>query len=141
RVTLSDPEVLLEEGSDRMGLRMRVLVEPDAPPLLDGPPIGKQPPLRRDVFTGTLVVDGKLTYRPQEASFYYGDPTIKQLTFPHLPPGLETPVRNVAEALMAKHLQANPIYTMMDGDGKSRAAKSVLKSITVRDGKVVIEIG
>jgi len=146
RVTLSDPEVLLEDGAERMGLRMKIAVEASEEKglLPDGPPIGKPPgpPLPgRSVFEGTLVVHGEISYKPEEVSFYYQNPTVTQLTFPQLPPPLEIPVRNLAEAAMAKYLQVHPIHTLSDANLKSRAAKTVLKSIAVKNGKLDIEIG
>lgn len=139
RLTLTDPDVLLESGSDHLGLRVRVHVEflekngPPLPPLPDGGP--------PKALTGTIVVRGAISYQPEKAAFFYSNPTLHELTFPQLPPQFETPVRELAEALLAKHLQANPIYTLPDSDLKSRAAKLVLKAVTVRDGKLEIELG
>jgi hypothetical protein len=150
RITLTDPQVVLEEGSDRLGLRMKVVVEPPAkkPPLPE-PPFGKpgdklprpESVAANDVLEGTLSVRGAISYKPEEAAFYYQNLTIEKLQFPQLPASLEAPVRDLAEGLLAGHLQRHPIYTLTDTDLKSRAARSVLKSVAVKNGKLDIEIG
>ncbi len=51
RVTLADPETLLDEGSDQLGLRLTITAEPtdeNAPPIAtspSGPPVAAPPPL------------------------------------------------------------------------------------------------
>ena len=133
RVTLSDPEVLLEAGANRIGLRIRIVAEPES----NGPlPPGKP----AEPLTGTVTSHGALSYRPEEGAFYYSQPTIDELRFPQLPPQFEAPVRELTEALLAQYVQTKPIYTL-SGDTKSQAARLVLKSVTVRDGKVLVELG
>lgn len=133
RVTLTDPEVLLEPGAHRVGLRFRVAVEPDGKgPLPPGKPA--------DPLTGTVTSHGALSYRPEDGAFYYSQPTIDELSFPQLPPQFEAPVRELTETLLAQYVQAKPIYTL-SGDTKSKAARLVLKSVTVRDGKLLVELG
>lgn len=143
RITLSDPDVLLEEGSDRLGMRMKVVVEPtDEKGLV--PPFEKLPPGAgpvKDPLEGTLVLHGEIHYKPEEAAFYCRNPTVATLNFPRLPPFPETAVRALAEAVLAKYLPAHPIYTLSDANLKSRAAKSVLKSVAVRNGKLDLEVG
>jgi hypothetical protein len=173
RVTLTDPETLLEEGSDQLGLRLTIIAEPtdeNAPPIAtppSGPPIAAPPPVgppggklpvpeigsdepnsqattvdeRPQVFEGTVGILGQIAYKPEEASFYYLKPKISELNFPQLPPQFETPVRTAVEVLLAKYLEEHSIYTLSDDDLKSRAAKSALKSVAVKDGKLNIEIG
>lgn len=150
RVTLTDPEVLLEQGSSQLGLRVKVLVERsdegppprpgNGPPFKPGPPDGGDEPPPR-TFEGTVVVRGDLTYEPQTSSFHITNAKIAELKFPKLPPVLEAPVRTAAEAVMTKYLKENAIYTLPDDNVKSRAAKSVLKSIAVKDGKLEVVIG
>lgn len=132
-VALSDPEVLLEAGANRIGLRIRIVVEPDDKgPLPPSKPAGP--------LTGTVMARGVLSYRPKEGAFYYSQPTIDELSFPQLPAQFEAPVRELTEALLAQYVQAKPIYTL-SGDTKSQAARLVLKSVTVRDGKLLVELG
>jgi len=191
RVTLSDPELLLENGSDRVGLRVKVSVEkkegapdlptpPSAPPNAEsdgprptppGPPPGLKPPgglpptgpgtpetppaspvesppggakqldpppEKLDV---TVAASGKIAYRAEEGAFYLLEPSIDEVPFQQLPSVLTEPVRKVTGQLLNKYLTENAIYTLSDEDTKTKAAKMLLKSVAVQDGKLKVELG
>ena len=205
-LTLSDPELILEEGSDRIGLRVAIAAQKeDAAPELPAPPagtgdgespsgappddggtlelnpplqdppgpkppgpgqpgrlLGANPPLPAppgnppvepppidkalpaappEEFTGTMTISGKVAYRAEEAAFYFLEPSIDEVAIEQLPPAMDQPVRKAASKVLTKYLTENPVYTLSDEDSKIKAAKMLLKSVAVEDGKLKVELG
>ena len=155
-VVISDGVVLMEEGSDQLGLEAKVRVDapdvdvpqPKTPPRPPGPgPPGLSPPTDPPAqsppktINGTIAIFGEISYNANEGAFYFTNPQIKEMNFEQLPPQFETPAQKGAELLLGKYLSNNSVYTLSDEETGTRAAKSVLKSVTVKDGKLQVEIG
>lgn len=125
RVTLQNPVVILREGSDRIGVDLDVRV---ALPLLPEQ-------------TGKLGASGKLAYRPAEKAFYLEVPTVDRLEIAGVPPEHAAQLRGAAEAVVRLVLASQPVYQLAQRDYKEVAAEHVLENVSVRNGKVVAELG
>jgi len=152
-ITLSDPLVIL---NDQFGLETNIIVqlaevtvpEPNLPPLPGPGPMGRTPtrPKKPDALaaktvTGKAMISGDLSYDAAQGAFYFKNPQVKTLHFEDLPQKFEEPARGGAEQLLSKYLASNSIYTLSSDELGSHAAKSVLKSVTVQDGRLHVEIG
>jgi len=125
RVTLENPVVVLREGSDRIGLDLDVrLVLPLVPEQ-----------------SGKLGASGKLAYRPAEKAFYLEQPALDRLEVAGVPASQTEALRRPTEAVVTFVLANLPVYQLAGRDYKEAAAEHVLKSVSVRNGKVEAELG
>jgi len=138
-IVLSDPETLMEAGEDFMGLRMKIIarkVEGGSGPPLPGPP-----PLTSEPLEGGITVHGDLEYDQETASFFYRNCFITELHFQGLPGPLLTPIRNGATAALKLYLDRTPVYKLEGDDTQMQAARMLIKSVAVKDGKLLVELG
>ena len=84
-ITLDDPRLVLREGSDRIGIDVRVRT--------------KVPLLAE--YTGRVAAAGKLAYRVEEKAFYLEDPTIEKIEIADLKAEHVEKVRAPIEAVAA----------------------------------------
>lgn len=162
-VTLSEPRVILREGSDKIGLESTLAVEPRSQPTESSPVVPKPPlpppvgPLR-DRRAGPLghrahaddapprieprrvTVYVRLRYDTQQGAIFASDPSIAPDQLEHLPERFREPAARVVERVLGKILEKLPLSPPNE-DFATRAAKAVTKSVTVRDGKLLVEIG
>jgi hypothetical protein len=119
RLTLADPEVALEEGSDRIGLGVSAFTN-----------------VRVDdeELTGQANIATKIRYNPQKGSLHLVDPQVENLTISLLPEKYEDAVMLAAGVSTNKFLDDYEIYRLDQSDFKQRMAKLVLKDVVVKDG-------
>ena len=148
KVLLTDAKVILTPGSDRFALKIGVEVTGEAPignRPLPGPPRLPRPGSRESEVTspaGTVTASGKLEYRSGDGAFFVLDPKIDEVNFEKKPPPeLEKAVRQVAAQALKKYLSTQAVYTLSDEDSKSKAAKWLLKSVTIRNGEMLVVLG
>lgn len=167
-MTISEPVVLLEEGKNQIGLKVNIVAIPTAPvkpavafqgppkpgipaPQLPGPG-GKQPPAPpappkialpsppKPRFTGTATIFATVSYNANEKALHLSNPKITSLQIAQLPPPLSEPLSNMAEKALAEKFAQQPIplekKTEID-----QAINTFLKSVTVKNGKMLVEIG
>jgi len=152
RVTLSDPIVIFNEASDQCGLEIKItaqLPRPDIPRL--GSPAAELPASRGDtpfnpdpaqrVIEGKVAVLFGLEYDSSDGTFYCTNPNIRELSFDSLPDRFDEPVRRGTELLLKEYLSRNSVYTLRDDEMTTSAAKAVLKSVSVKNGELYVEIG
>lgn len=147
-VVLTDAKVILSPGSDRFALKIGVEVTGEAPignGPLPGPPRLPRPGARESEAAtpaGTVTASGKLEYRSGEGAFFVLDPRIDEVNFDRKPPSeLEKAIREVAAQALKKYLSSQAVYTLSDEDSKSKAAKWLLKSVTIRNGEMLVVLG
>jgi hypothetical protein len=121
---LHDPEVRLANGSDRIGLAMNVTAKA----------AGK-------TETGSAVADGTLRYEPENGTLYLDDATLRELHIEGLSENTNKQARPVLSSLLRASLSRIPIYRPKSGDFRQELGKRVVKSVAVRDGKLVVDIG
>src|SRR5262249_49477082 len=138
-LTLSNPVVILEEGKDQIGLRVNLTAEtaaPSKPP--DGPsPPPPAPPKSR--FTGSATFFGSVSYDPKKKAISISNPKVTELKIDQLPKELSEPLSRLAEQALAQKFSEQSFP--LEGQGIENAITSHLKSVAVKDGKIVIEIG
>jgi len=141
RLTLSDPVVLLEEGKNQVGVRFNIVAEPSGgkpsgPPGLPEPP----PPTEKKRFTGHAVLFGSVSYNPGKKTIHVSDPKVTDLQIAQLPGELIEPLKRLAEQATAKKFAQEPI-PLDNTTAHDKAVTTFLKSVTVKDGKLLVEIG
>ncbi|MCH8253148.1 MAG: DUF1439 domain-containing protein [Planctomycetes bacterium] len=127
-VTLSEPKVNLVEGADRVAFGVKALVN-----------VGLAGQTKRLGGRGTITAG--LRYNPDDYSFYLDEPTIDQLVVQGVPVKYVDRVSDMATELVHARISRTPVYTLDRTDMRQFAASLVLKSFTVRDGKLVITLG
>jgi len=123
-LTAHKPKVLLTQKSKRIGLEISVLAN------IPGVIIGE----------GRGLIDGDLEYRHQTGEFYLRDPKIKSLKLYDMPTEVTASVRLALQQLMRQSLPVMLVYKLQDNDLKQKMVKSVLSSVTVRNGKLFLEL-
>lgn len=124
-VTYSNPDVILNDGSDRIGIGL------DAAAKLSGDQLVK----------GHVQGDWKIRYEPAEGAFYFDDPNLTQFDFGGLSPAAQEQIARVAKPLMEAYLRRVPVYRLKQGDFRQDLARAVLKSVAVRQGKLYVVVG
>lgn len=124
-VTYSHPEVILNDGSDRVGIAL------DAAAKLAGDQLVK----------GHVAGDWKLRYEPAEGALYFDDPNLTKFDFGGLSPSAQEQVAHVAKPLMETYLRRVPVYRLKAGDLRQDIARAVLKSVAVKRGKLYVVVG
>jgi hypothetical protein len=117
-VVLSKPDVILTEGSDRIGLKLDILVRP---PLV-GP------------FTGTLTASGQVAYRYEEKAFYLVNPMIDDLKVNGLSDEVLAKTRGPIESVAIHYLAKHPVYEFRSRNFKEITAQHVLREVRVVNG-------
>jgi hypothetical protein len=136
-LTLSDPVVLLEDGKDRIGLRVKL--DARARPLT-GPGQFPPPPAVQPRYTGTATVFASVRYDQDKKALVLSDPKVTELSVDQLPKETDGPLRLLAEKALAEKFAEQPI-PLPGNSALEKAVKSHLKSVSVNGGRVVVDLG
>ena len=117
---ITDPKIVLEEGADVIGLRL----------VLRASIVGMAE------AEGSLAIVGKVRYVVEESTFYLSEPQIRELTIPGLNEQYVGPAQEAINAALGVALTDIPIHDLEGG-----ATRMFLKSVVVRDGQIVAELG
>ena len=121
-VTFSNPEILLEPGAEAMSMRLDIKMAPR---------MGKQ-------RKGRVVAQGGIEYRPQQGEFIIVNPRVLAIEFDHLKGKYQKSVQSAADRLVEQYLSEVAVYRLDQKDFKQKMAKLVLKSVDIKDGKLVV---
>lgn len=135
-IQLSDPEIKLVEGSDRVGFEMSAAVTYPEVKVL-----GKTLVDGGTVDGGRFGVMGNVIYDEEKKAFYLGEPDILRLDVPHLPKKYEGTVRKAVQEILEVVLKRMPIYRLKDKTMKQKATRLLLKEVRVVDGKLHLKVG
>ena len=124
-LVLKDPSVRLEEGSDRIGIELTVSVGFTREAALDS----------------RWLVDGELHYDRERAEFFLYHPDVRSLESGKEPDSSGPLRRSIAKAVLARTFSKLPIYRLKETAAGHSLARLLLKSVRVRDGKLLIELG
>jgi len=124
KLVLSDPKVDLKEGSGRIGISAGVAVEA----------LGK-------AKSGTVRVDGELEYVPEKGEFLLKDPKVLEVDAEGMKQTDKEKVAALATTAFKAYFAEHPVYRLKDGKMKDQLLKHTLKSFSVKDGKLVVEMG
>jgi hypothetical protein len=125
-LTLSDPEVSLTEGSDRIGFGLSAKTNVR----VDG----------EDV-TGRAHMTTGIEYDPKRGALLLADPRVEALKLSMLPEKYEDEVLAAANIAAKKFLREYEVYRLDEADFKQALAKMVLKDVVVRDGVLKMIFG
>lgn len=124
RVRLHHPRVILTPRSDRIGLGVRI----DATAA------------EQYSVSGHATVDGVLRFAGTGGNFYLDDTNVKELQIDGVPTLYLEQIRQLAGGLLRDLLRARPIYTLGQMGESRRIMGSEIKSIKVRNGKLLVEL-
>jgi hypothetical protein len=117
---LAEPKVLLQSGSDKVGLTLRASV---------GVAV-----LRLE---GLVTVRGKLRYDSDAGLFFLDAPEVVSFEVPGLPAANQQQVFGLVSEVTQVFLPTVPIHRVE----KNSSAKMLLKSVRVEDGRLIAELG
>jgi hypothetical protein len=123
-VILSDPVVMLEDNSDRIGVELTVSTTT----------------LGNIVGHARGLVDGRLRYVPQTGEFFLVNPEVRRLQVAGVPQQYQRDMQSVVAAVAKDTLARLPVYRLNEQDPNQALAKRHLKSATVRDGRLVLDL-
>lgn len=122
-VILSEPDIKLTEGDDEIGIFSLIEVIT---------PVG--------IGKGKTYITGTISYDPEKAAFFYKKPKIATLEIDKVPKKYIPKVKKIAEKLARKILEKKPVYKLKDDSLKQKLAKSMLKSVSVKDNVLLLEL-
>ncbi|MEY8204275.1 MAG: DUF1439 domain-containing protein [Bermanella sp.] len=91
--------------------------------------------------SGSLKIMGTLKYNAQQGAFYFHEPKLIELNIKDVPPKFHEQIKKLAQAALAKSLSRYPVYKLKDDNMKQQLAKSMLKSMEVKDQTLVVTLG
>jgi hypothetical protein len=121
RLRLDQPLVLLRPGSDDIGLKMNLYVDP--------PLVGPR--------EGTVTIGASLRYEPEQSAFFLQNPQVEAFEVEGVKPGIRDAITKAALPVLRKVLDRTPVYRLKGRNLKEAAAARVLESVAVHDGTVV----
>lgn len=124
-VRLHHPRVILTAHSNRIGLGLRI----DATAA------------EQFSVSGHITVDGVLRFAGPSGNFYLDDAGVKELQVDGIPTVYMAQIRRLADGVLRDLLRDHPIYTLGQLGEAKRFMGSEIKSIEVRDGKMVVKLG
>jgi Protein of unknown function (DUF1439) len=124
-VTYSNPVIKLEDGSDRIGVGLDVSAK------LAGNKFVK----------GRVEGDWQVRYDSTDGGLYFDDPKVSKFRIEGLPPSTEDTVTQVATPLIREYLSRVPVYRLKPGELRQDIARGVLKSVSVKQGMLVVVVG
>lgn len=121
---LHDPQVVLTEHSNRIGLRLRL----DASAA------------RQFAVTGQAMVDGVLRFAGDTGQFFLDDARIEELHMAGVPELYLKQIQQLADGVVREVLHNQPIYTLGQMGESKRILGSKINKLSVRDGKLIVEL-
>ena len=126
-LTITRADVLLEEGSDRIGavcpMKLRVKL---------GEPVE---------ISGRVSADSRLRYDRQSFCFYLVDPVIREADIEGVPARYTKNVAKHSRDILRHVGNEIPVYVITDDRLKKKLARAVLKDVRVRNGRVEVGLG
>jgi hypothetical protein len=123
-VQLQHPQVILTEGSDRIGLRLRI----------------RAAAAEQFSVSGLARVDGVLRFANDTGEFYLDDASVEELYIDNVEPLYLDQIRQLADGVVRQSLQEQPIYVLGQMGESTHIMGSEIQSVRVRDGKLIVEL-
>jgi hypothetical protein len=124
-VTLYDPRIILKDKSDRIGLEISIATTS----------LGNVSGKARG------VMDGKLHYESKTGEFFLLRPQMQHLHVAGVPEQYQGDIQILVETIARETLSQIPVYTLNEDVPNEALARSFLKSVAVRNGKLILELG
>lgn len=123
-INFTDPLVFLSENENRIGVELTVSVT--ASDTLKG--------------KGRGMTDGTLVYKPATGQFVLTEPRLRNLKVENIPQEQQARVRETIDWVARNALSEIVVHQLTDKDFREKMAKQMLKSIAVKNGKLVVEL-
>lgn len=123
-VTLSDP--VLELGIDGNKLGMFSNVGITVPGGIKG--------------TGRAKVTGNISYKKETGEFFFYKPTVAHIEIDQIPSEFHSNIKELAQYALNSAIRNKPIFKLSDNDPQQKMAKSMLKSVDVKPGKILVTL-
>jgi hypothetical protein len=121
-LTISDPVIDLAGTDETVGVVAQVALE--VPEQIKA--------------AGTVTLSGKLAYEPQDHAFYFRNVQVRKLEVEGAQDALLPILRLVAQFAVTRAFATRPIHVIKDDGLKARFARAFLKSVSVRDRKLIL---
>lgn len=123
-VTFSHPKIELAENANQIGIYSQLDIA--APGGIKS--------------TGNTKITGSLSYDPIKSEFYFKNSAIAEMKVDKVPDAYLSTIKDIAQLMVGKMLETTPIYKLKGGDLKRDLAKSMLKSVTVENKQLLVEL-
>lgn len=130
-LTLQDPEILLEEGSNRVAFGLEI--QTNIRLAVNGDPYGP--------LIGRIKLSGLVRYDANTAQFFLDEPRVERLEIQNVPESWSERLNQAATKAVSEILSRAPIYRLNSADLKQAAARVVLRDVVVKDKKVFVTLG
>ena len=124
-VVLSDPKVSLIQESNEVAVSSPIDIT--APAGING--------------SGFVKIQGSVSYDAKSGEFFLRNPTIIEFEVKGLPAKYQSQIKLVVQSALESALATRPIYKLKDDNLKQKFTKAILKSVTVKGRKLLIELG
>ncbi|MBI3187510.1 MAG: DUF1439 domain-containing protein [Gammaproteobacteria bacterium] len=123
-IIISDPKVTLIKDTNKIGVFTNIAV------------------LSRDNsrHTGRVSFTGTLVYNASQGAFFYHNPVIEKLEIDKLPEQYAADVKLITQLAVTNALASYPVYRLQTDDLRQKYIKSVLESVVVDDGKLLVTL-
>lgn len=128
QVTLDNPRVLLENGSNRVEAGLDVVFNITLNK--NSKPMG-----------GTVDASGGIVYLAEKGQFFLTDPLVENLQARGIPDEYTNKVNIALTKALAEYYEKHPIYTWRATDAKQAVARMVLKDVIVDNRELVVTLG
>lgn len=123
-VIISEPKVTLIKESNKIGIFTHIaVIAPDGAK-----------------STGRVSFTGTLNYDANQGAFYFHNPVIEKLEIDNLPEQYAADMQQITQLAVSSAMAAYPVYKLQNDDLRQKYVKSVLESIAVHDGKLVVTL-
>lgn len=123
-VTLSEPILELGNGGDKIGVFSSLDIT--APGGIKG--------------TGRAKIEGRISYKKQTGEFFLYNPTITHIEIDQVPAQFHSNIKQLAQLGLNGALKGKPIFKLDDTNSQQKMAKSMLQSVKIEPGKLLITL-
>lgn len=123
-VILSNPQIELLEDTNEIGLLTHV--EVSGPKGIKG--------------KGMVKLIGSISYESETNQFFFKNPTIHQLKIASISEKYSLIVQKIIQFIARKMLFTYPVYTLKDDNIKHKFAKSMLRSVSVKNKQLLLKL-
>jgi len=123
-INISDPVVKLLKSENKINIKTNI--EAIIPGGIKG--------------TGNINITGTLSYNNKNGTFYFKDPVINEMNVDNVAEKYQSSIKDLAQDSIVKAMSTRPVYTLRDDNEKHTLAKSVLKSMMVKNGILIVEL-
>ncbi|MDH5323823.1 MAG: DUF1439 domain-containing protein [Gammaproteobacteria bacterium] len=88
--------------------------------------------------TGTVRVNGSVSYNPTQGTFYFNNPKVVEIQIDQLPHNLQSTVKKLTEQIIITNLREQALFKLDKKNTRHKLLQSTLKSIQIKDRQLVI---